>query len=101
MIPEAEYLSRKQALITSGVDERIAPIKAVLDFGIEKGNITAEEADMVLDCLQSFLSSHPGFAFLSPKERWKRGTQQSEAERKMWSAIQPVLDKAQGINTTE
>ena len=95
MIPEEEYTSRKQALITSGVDERIAPIKAVLDFGIENKTITAEEAATALDCLQSFLSSHPGFAFLSPKERWKRGTQQSEAEREMWSAIQSVLDKAQ------
>lgn len=82
-------------MIKSGVDERIAPIKAVLDYGIEAGNITAGEAATALDCLQSFLSSHPGFAFLSPKERWKRGTQQSEAERELWKTIQPVLDKAQ------
>ena len=100
MISSSEFSSRVEKLIKSGVDERIAPIKAVLDFGIEKGNITAEEADMVLDCLQSFLSSHPGFAFLSPRERYERGTQQSEAERKMWSTIQPVLDKAQEITPT-
>jgi len=72
-------------------------VKAVLDYGLEEGNITDSEAATALDCLQSFLSFHPGFAFLSPKERWRRGTQQSEAERKMWSAIQPVLDKAQEI----
>ena len=100
MIPQAEYTSRVEKLIKSGVDEQIAPIKAVLDYGLEKGNITDSEAATALDCLQSFLSSHPGFAFLSPKERWKRGTQQSEVERKMWSAIQPVLDKAQGIPPT-
>ena len=95
MIPEAEYLSRKQALITSGVDERIAGTRAVLDFGIEEGNITETEASAALDCLQSFLSSHPGFAFLSPKERWKRGEKMGADERELWERIQPVLDKAQ------
>ena len=100
MIPEAEYLSRKTQLLAAGVDEREANVKAVLDYGLEKGNITAEEADMVLDCLQSFLSSHPGFAFLSPKERWKRGEKMGADERELWERIQPVLDKAQGIPPT-
>ena len=100
MISSSEFSSRVEKMIKSGNDKKEAPIKAVLDFGIEKGNITDSEASAAMDCLQSFLSSHPGFAFLSPKERWKRGTQQSEAERKMWSAIQPVLDKAQGIHPT-
>ena len=100
MISSSDFSSRVEKMIKSGVDERIAGTRAVLDFGIEAGNITDSEAATALDCLQFFLSSHPGFAFLSPKERWKRGTQQSEAERKIWSAIQPVLDKAQGITPT-
>ena len=95
MIPQSDFSSRVKKLIESGVDERIAGTRAVLDFGIEAGNITDSEATAALDCLQSFLSSHPGFVFLPPKERWKRGTQQSEAERKMWSTIQTVLDKSQ------
>lgn len=100
MISSSEFSSRVEKLIKSGVDERIAPIKAVLDYGLEKRNITAEEADMVLDCLQSFLSSHPGFAFLSPKERWKRGEKMGADEAELWERIQPVLDKAQGITPT-
>lgn len=92
MIPEAEFSSRVEKLIKSGVDERIAGTRAVLEHGIEEGKITAEEADMVLDCLQSFLSSHPGFAFLSPKERWKRREKMGADERELWERIQPVLD---------
>ena len=43
-----DFTSRKQALINSGVDERIAGIKAVLEYGTEEGNITEDEAETVL-----------------------------------------------------
>ncbi len=48
MISSSDFSSRVEKLMESGIDERIAPIKAVLEHGIEEGNITAEEADMVL-----------------------------------------------------
>lgn len=100
MIPEAEFSSRVEKMLKSGVDEQIAGTRAVLDYGLEEGNITDSEAAAALDCLQSFLSSHPGFAFLSPKERWKRGEKMEADERELWERIQPVLDKAQEITPT-
>ena len=97
MISSSDFSSRVEKLIKSGVDERIAPIKAVLDYGLEKGNITADEAAAALSTLSSFLASHPGFVFRSPRERYEKGTEQSSDEAEMWSTIQPVLDKAQNL----
>jgi len=68
MITEPEYKRRIEALIAAGVDEREAPVRAVLDHGLENGSITEAEKDVAITTLQSFLSAHPGFSFLSPRE---------------------------------
>ena len=70
MIPEEEYNNRKRTLLAAGVDEREAPIKAVLDYGIGKRNITADEAAAAFSTLQTFFTDHKreGEAvFLSPR----------------------------------
>lgn len=91
-----DFTSRKQTLINSGVDERMTGIKAVLEYGTEEGNIPEDEAETALSTLQSFLSSHPDHIFLSPRERYKHGVEESAEEVDLWTTIQPILDKAQG-----
>ena len=103
MITEPEYKRRIEALIAAGVDPREAPVRAILDHGLENGSITEEEKDVAITTLQAFLSAHPGFSFLSPRERYRtsgrngekyrRGEKESEDE--LWSTIQPILDRAQ------
>lgn len=70
--------------------------KAVLQYGTEEGNITENEAETALTTLQSFLSSHPDHIFLSSRERYKHGVEESAEEVDLWTTIQPILDKAQG-----
>lgn len=95
MITKQEYKEKIESLIASSVDERIARIQGVLEYGKEVGNITAEEANEALSVFSSFVSSYPGFQLLSPKERWSLSENQSSEEAEMWSSIQPILDKAQ------
>ena len=102
MITEEEYNARIQDLLDAGIDARIAPMQAVLDFGIEKHTITQTEADTVLTTFQDFLYSHPKHVFLSPRESCEKRRNgstgcESEEEAELWNTIQPVLDKAQGF----
>ena len=71
MITEPDFTSRVEKLIAAGVDPREAPVRAILDHGLETGNITEEEKDVAITTLQSFLSSHPGFFFSSPREKYR------------------------------
>lgn len=71
MISEPDFTSRVEKLIAAGVDEREAPVRAILDHGLENGSVTEEEKDVAITTLQSFLSAHPGFSFLSPRERYR------------------------------
>ena len=116
MISEPDFTSRVEKMIASGVDEREAPVRAILDHGLETGNITEAEKHVAITTLQSFLSSHPGFSFSSPQERYRTsgkngekdknggsedaensGAENSAAaeEEELWSTIQPILDRAQ------
>ena len=97
MISSSDFSSRVEKLLAAGVEDMEAPVRALLDFGLEKGNITDSEAAAGLSTLRSFLSSHPGFAFLSPRERYERGEKMGADEAEMWERIQPVLDKAQNL----
>lgn len=95
-ISEAEFTSLLEKLMAEGAPKQEAHVRAILTYGLEKENITEEEANLVLECFQSFLSSHPDHPFLSPRERYRFGKTMPEDEKEMWNSNQPVLDKAQG-----
>ncbi len=120
MISEPDFTSRVEKMIASGVDEREAPVRAILEYGTEAGRITEEEKDVAITTLQSFLAAHPGFSFSSPREKYRashkngekdknggrEGAEESnensgaensaaEEEDELWSTIQPILDRAQ------
>ena len=97
MITEEEYNTRIQTLLDSGIDPRIAPTQAVLDYGLEKQTITKTDADMALNTFQMFLNFHPEHVFLSPRERCEKGYYRGPEESDFWDTIQPILDKAQGF----
>ena len=69
MISQEEYNARLAQLLESGVDARIAPTRAVLEYGLQNNNITQEEADYVISTLKSFIMKHPGYVFLTPQEK--------------------------------
>ena len=46
MISEPDFTSRVEKLIAAGVDEREAPVRAILDHGLKNGSITEEEKDV-------------------------------------------------------
>lgn len=103
MITEPEYKGRIEALVAAGVDEREAPVRVILEYGTEAGRITEAEKDVAITTFQSFLSAHPGFSFLSPRERYRTSSKngekyrrgEKESEDELWSTIQPILDRAQ------
>ena len=103
MISQEEYNQRLAQLLESGVDARIAPTRAVLEYGLQNNNITQEEADYVISTLKSFIKKHPGYLFLTPQEKHQikqHGAKINDREeKKMWANIQPILDKAQGMRS--
>ena len=81
-----------------------------------KDRITEEEMTTAISTLDAFLASHPGYIFLSVKERRLGGPNEQKIkekiktikekqesarvdEIKMWEIVQPILDKAQGVDT--
>lgn len=79
------------------MDDRMVPTHAVLDYGLENGTITSSEADFVVKQFKAFISTHPDYQFLSPKERRESHQPMSSEEERMWTAIQPIISKAQGV----
>ena len=67
-------------------------VKSILTNGLSKGLITPTQSADVLNKLQEFLSSHPGY---KPKTSRERVAMPSPDEDQLWNLIQPILDKAQ------
>ena len=96
MLSEKEYGARVEMLISEGMDERMARIKAVLEHGLACNAISSAEANTAIAALQTFLTSHPDYQFHSGSEKKANS---SADEVQLWNTIQPILDKAQGIRT--
>lgn len=69
-------------------------VKEILEQG--KDRITPDEAEFVMSTLRSFLSIHPDYV---PHTARKKVA--DEDEIKLWTLIQPILDRAQGIDRAQ
>ena len=83
-------------------------VSDILTEGLAKGRITPFESAAVLDTLHSFLEKYPSYQPRTSRERAcrtdeeKRVEQQLDCdEEELWKRVQPILDKAQSITTTQ
>lgn len=76
-------------------------VKSILTNGLSKGLITPTQSADVLNKLQEFLSKHPDYVPRTSRERAHTARKKVTDEDEIWSSIQPILDRAQGMDKAQ